>query len=124
MQKLKLANRSRRNRRFYDSLIRELYFLLEHGITELNRDLILPSYNGPHGVITDECIQNPEDAWDFDTPRTMMPETMLDAIDQMLRDAPSLLKGCGNRKIITDYLNSRTDFNSCHFTALNACTEL
>ena len=118
---IKLANRSRKNRMFFDNLILELAICLNVGDTTLNRDLMLPSYRGIQTRCNDkEAISlSKVAAVGFNTPRQMLPTPTLDAIDRALREAPPQLKGCGSIRLIKNYISAFTDLNDCHLTALN-----
>ena len=121
MSKIKLANRSSKNRMFYDNLIKEIAICLHCGDRILNRELQLPSYRGTNTRLKDkEAISlTKNEAMGFDTPRDMLPVATLDQIDRMLSEAPCRLMRCKSREPITEYIKQRTDLTDCHLTALN-----
>ena len=129
MHKLQLANRSRKNRIFYDFLILDLAINLNCGERQLNRDLLVPTYvNHAHAsdLRDDEnyiqlgrdngCLYHPY--------REILSRKMLDCLDAVLAEAPPELYHCGSRKMITDYLRQHTDLTDCHFVALNQATSI
>ena len=124
MQKLKLSARSRRNRMFFDNLIRELAICLNVGDTALNREELFPTYvnHAQAGeLVNDEYyIQINRDTGCLFRPLAeLLPNKTLDDLDALLAEAPPELKHCGSRRMITDYLSQRTDLADCHFSALN-----
>lgn len=123
MQILKLSNRSRKNRIFYDFLILDLAISLNGGEKQLNRALLAPTYvNHAHAAnLNDGCYcQVTRDSGCFYRPyHEILSKKMLDQLDVILADAPPELYRCGSRKMITDYLSLRTDLTDCHFVALN-----
>lgn len=129
MEKLKLANRSRKNRIFYDFLILYLAVELNLGTKAINRDELMPTYvSHAHAgdVRNDEyyvqitrnsgCIYRPC--------HEILSKKMLDQLDAILAEAPLELNHCGSRKMITDYLSLRTDLTDCHFVVLNQATSI
>ena len=118
---IKLSNRSRKNRMFFDNLVRELAICIKCGDLTLNRDIELPSYRGKQTRCRDPKAVSltKTEAVGFDTPRRMLPEATLDAIDLMLSDAPRHLRYYKSREDIADYIKQRTDLTDCHLTALN-----
>lgn len=124
MDKIKLANRSRKNRVLFDFLVLELVVEINLGTISLNRDLLIPTYvNHAHaGSLSeaDNYVQlNRDTGCQFVPQGEALPSNLLAALDKMLREAPAKLKGCRSRKMITDYLRQHTDLTDCHFTALN-----
>lgn len=123
-RKIKLANRSRSNRVFFDHLIRELAICLNVGDTTLNREELVPTYvNHAHAsnLVEDEnYIQLDRDTGCLFRPLAqILPRKLLDQIDEMLQQAPTSLKGSHSRKLITDYLSQCTDLTDCHYSAMN-----
>lgn len=128
MKKIALANRSRKNRVFYDFLIRDLVVNLNCGEKQLNRDLLVPSY-ASHAHAANLNAENyckvTRDTGCFYKPYTeILSKVILDQLDALLAEAPSELNHCGCRKMITDYLRQRTDLTDCHFSALNPMTSI
>lgn len=128
MQKLQLANRSRKNRIFYDFLILDLAVNLNLGEKQLNRDLLVPTYaNHAHAVnLNDEnyCQITRDSGCLYRPYREILSSKMLDQLDAILAEAPPELNRCGSRKMITDYLSFRTDLTDCHYAALNQATSI
>lgn len=123
-RKIKLANRSRTNRMFFDHLIRELAVCLNVGDTALNREQLVPTYVNhaqARELVEDEnYIQITRDTGCLYQPLAqILPCKLLDQIDEMLQQAPHNLKGSNSRKLITDYLSSCTDLTDCHYSAMN-----
>lgn len=124
---IRLANKSRKNRMFFDNFIKEIAICINVGTTSLNRDLELPSYRGIHrrkeeGVID---IGNNHQAIGFDTPAQIFSPTILSAIDRMLEQAKLHgLTGCNSRRLISDYIMRYTDLTECHLSALNEMMSL
>ena len=124
MKTIPLANRSRKNRIFFDHLIRELAICLNVGDTSLDREVLVPTYvNHLHAgmVAKDEYyIQPNRDTGCLFLPLgDVLPSSLLDRLDEMLANAPANLKRCGSRKLITDYLSQCTDLTQCHYSAMN-----
>lgn len=118
-KKIKLSNRSRKNREFYDALLRTLAVEINIGSTRLNRDLMLPSFRPIHDT-TAEHIGSHVEKRGWDTPADMLPASTLDAIDNMLADAASQnMKDCCDKIRISQYLINQTDLTTCHLCALN-----
>lgn len=128
MQKLKLANRSRKNRIFYDFLILNLAVELNLGSKALNRDLFAPTYvNHIHAAnpnADNYCRVTRDSGCLFLPYREILSKKMLDDLDVILAEAPPELYHCGSRKMITDYLSQRTDLTDCHFVALNQAVSI
>lgn len=121
---IKLANRSRKNRIFFDHLIRELAICLNEGDTSINRGQMAPTYvnHSMAGTVTDDenYIQlNRDTGCLFQQIEKILPVSILDALDDMLWQAPPELKGSCSRKLITKYLTQCTDLTDCHYSALN-----
>lgn len=121
---IKLANRSRKNRIFFDNLIRELAICLNTGDTSLNRELLSPTYvNHSHA----NAVDNKETYFRITRDSGMLmkplgdilPCKLLDQLDAMLASAPACLKRSNSRSLIGDYLIQSTDLNDCHLSALN-----
>lgn len=94
------------------------------GTKKLDRELLIPSYvNHMHAgnLGNDEyyCQLSRDTGCWFVPQGQALPKQLLDQLDDLLRQAPSELKGCCSRKIITDYIRHHTDLTDCHFTALN-----
>ena len=122
--KIKLANRSRTNRMFFDHLIRELAICINVGDMALNREQLVPTYvkhsQARELVENEYYIQITRDTGCLYQPLgQILPSKLLDQIDKMLQQAPHHLKGSHSRKLITDYLSSCTDLTDCHYSALN-----
>lgn len=116
---IKLANRSRKNRSFFDSLIRVLAVEINIGSDSLNRDLMLASYRPPQDMSA-ENIGSRVEKRGWDTPRDMLPKATLDAIDDMLAEARRQgLEGCCDKVRIAQFIIGHTDLTDCHTTALN-----
>jgi len=129
MKKIALADKSRKNRVFFDNLIREIVICLNCGDTVINRELELPVYACHKYARTangdDKYFQITRDSGMFFKPLgEVLSEKYLDSIDQMLREAPSELKLCGKRALITSYISEVTDLTDCHFSALNQMTSI
>lgn len=122
-KKIALANRSRKNRIFYDFLVRDIAINLNLGEKQLNRDLLAPVYaNHSHAANLNDVnyCQVTRDSGCFYLPyNKILSKEMLDQLDAILAEAPPELHHCGSNKMITDYLRQRTDLTDCHFTALN-----
>lgn len=124
MKKIHLANRSRKNRIFFDQLIRELVICLNTGDVSLNRNLLMPTYVNHKlaGKISEDSNYikvNYATGLLFCPLSDVLHYKILDALDKMLFEAPLNLKHCNSRHLITEYLASCTDFNDCNFSALN-----
>ena len=116
---IKLANRSRSNRNFYDSLIRVIAVEINIGSTSLNRDMELWSYRPVYDMTAEDFGSNVEKRG-WDTPRQMLPAKTLDAIDAMLVEAAQQgLEGCCDKPRIMAFIKEHTDLTDCHLTALN-----
>jgi len=124
---IRLANRSRCNRMFFDNLLKEIAICINTGAKGINHDIELPSYRGvsrrkEEGVID---MGNNHQAIGFDTPSQMLSRGTLRAVDAMVAEAASLgLAGCGGRQKISDYIKSKTDLTDCHLCALNEMMSL
>lgn len=121
---IRLANRSRKNRIFFDHLIRELAICLNLGDTSLNREELVPTYcnHSQAGKVAfdENYIQLNRDTGCLFLPLVnVLPGSVLDTLDEMLLQAPPELKGCRSRKLITEYLSQHTDLTDCHYSALN-----
>ena len=120
---IKLANRSRSNRMFYDNLIKEIAICINVGDTAINRELELPSYRPMQGKSKDDIIHNSKTSViGFDTPATMLPASVLDRIDGMLQEATRQnLTHYNSRRRISDIIKIHTDLTDCHkrFPALS-----
>ena len=121
---IKLANRSRKNRIFFDHLIRELAICLNVGDTSINRKQLAPSYvnHSLAGTVAEDenyFQLNRDTGCLFQPLENILPVAILDALDAMLQQAPPELKGSCSRKLITDYLTQCTDLTDCHYSALN-----
>ena len=96
---IRLANRSRRNRMFFDNLLKEIAICINTGAKAINHDIELPSYRGgsrrkEEGVID---MGDNHQAIGFDTPSQMLSRGTLRAVDAMVAEAASLgLAGCGS----------------------------
>lgn len=124
MKKIPLANRSRKNRIFFDHLVRELAISLNMGDDSLNRGQLVPTYVSHEyaGKASDKgnYVQlNSKSGCLYVPLGDVLPASLLNAIDNMLMQAPPELKGCGSRKQITDYLSQCTDLTDCHYSAMN-----
>lgn len=122
---IKLANRSRKNRIFFDHLIRELAISLNLGDDSLNRKQLVPTYvsheySGKDSDCGNYIQLNSKTGCLYVPLSDVLPASLLDSIDDMLRHAPLELKGSGSRKLITAYLSKCTDLNDCHYSALNS----
>ena len=126
---IKLANRSRKNRVFFDNLIRELAICLNTGDTYLNRELLSPVYvNHAHagakaGEETYSQV-NCSSGTMFKPLRDILPAKLLDDLDAMLANAPACLKQCDSRPPIGNYIKQCTDLTDCHLSALNEMQSL
>lgn len=121
-KKILLANKSRKNRMFFDNLIKEIAISVNTGDTMLNRDIELPSYRGRQRRKEEGVIDtgNNHQAIGFDTPGTMLPPATLKALDEMLAEARDKgLTGCNSRRVIADFILCRTDLTDCYLCALN-----
>ena len=119
MVKIKLANRSRHNRNFYDNLIRTIAVEINIGSPSLNRDVELWSYRSVHDMEAEDFGSHVEKRG-WDTPRKMLPEKTLDAIDAMLAVAVQQgFEGCCDKPRIMAFIKEYTDLTDCHLTALN-----
>ena len=124
---IRLANRSRCNRMFFDNLLKEIAICINTGAKGINHDIELPSYRGvsrrkEEGVID---MGDNHQAIGFDTPSQMLSRGTLRAVDAMVAEAASLgLAGCGSRQMISDYIESKTDLTDCHLCALNEMMSL
>lgn len=124
---IRLANRSRCNRMFFDNLLKEIAICINTGAKAINHDIELPSYRGmsrrkEEGVID---MGDNHQAIGFDTPSQMLSRGTLRAVDAMVAEAASLgLAGCGSRQKISDYIKSKTDLTDCHLCALNEMMSL
>ena len=121
---IRLANRSRKNRIFFDHLIRELAICLNVGDTSLDREVLVPTYvnHSMAGKVRNNeyyCQITRDDGILFLPLYDILPSDLLDRLDEMLANAPANLKRCGSRKLITDYLSQCTDLTQCHYSALN-----
>ena len=119
---IRLANRSRSNRMFYDNLVKEIAICINMGYPSINRELELPSYRGISSRKGEDVIDigNNHAAIGFDTPAGMLPPAVLRAIDGMMEEAKKEgLAGCGSRRTISDFIISHTDLTDCHLSALN-----
>lgn len=122
--KIKIANRSRKNRVFFDDFIREMVICLNVGEAALNREQLFPTYvnHAQAGKLVENeyYIQITRDTGCLYQPLgQILSSKLLDQIDEMLQKAPRNLKGSHSRKLITDYLSSCTDLTDCHYSALN-----
>lgn len=103
---------------FFDSLIRCLAVEINIGSTELNRDLELPSYRSVYSE--GESLGSHVEKRGWNTPREMLSSKILDAIDDMLKEARRQgLECCCDKIKISQFLWEHTDLNSCHTVALN-----
>lgn len=124
---IRLANRSRCNRMFFDNLLKEIAICINTGAKAINHDIELPSYRGmsrrkEEGVID---MGDNHQAIGFDTPSQMLSRGTLRAVDAMVAEAASLgLAGCGSLQKISDYIKSKTDLTDCHLCALNEMMSL
>lgn len=119
--KVRLQNTSRKNRMFFDSLIRELAICVYLGDTSLNRSLELPSYRGPHNFDAPGTVYigNNHAAVGFDTPGGLLSPRCLAGLDAMLAAAEAGgLKGCTEAECRA-FLLASTDLTDCHLSALN-----
>lgn len=120
---IKIANKCRSNRMFFDNLIKEIAICINVGDTEINRELELPSYRGIKGRSGDSlCFGSKVSAIGFDTPSDMLSGKCLDAIDRMLRDAKQ--KGINTKQQIAELIKEHTDLTDCHLCALNGMMSL
>lgn len=129
MKIIPLANQSRKNRVFFDNLVKELAICLNTGAESVNRDLQLPVYicHSHAGQLAngDEYFQITRDSgMTFKPIGEVLGKTTLDAIDHMLREAPPLIRHSNNRTLITNHLSAFTDLTDCHFTALNEMSSI
>lgn len=122
-----LAAKSRKNRMFFDNLIKEIAISINVGDVTLNQNLELPSYRGMQRRKEENVVHigSNHQAVGFDTPRSMLTHTTLCALDALLGEAKDKgLKGCGSRQRIADFIISQTDLTECHLTALNEMMSL
>lgn len=126
MKKIKLANKSRGNRMFFDNLVKEIAICINVGYAAINRDLELPSYRGIRRRGEEATSHGSKvSSIGFDTPVGMLSRKTLDAIDLMLQEAKSLrLEGCNSRRRISDFIIEHTDLTDCHLCALNEMMSL
>ena len=121
-KKISLANKSRKNRMFFDHFIKELAICINTGACRVNRDIELPSYRGIQARKLPGVIDygNNHAAVGFDTPGTMLNPKTLNALDNMLCAAKEVgLTHCNSRKRIQYFLLAHTDLTTCHLTAIN-----
>lgn len=121
---IKLANRSRRDRVFFDMLIRELAICLNTGDTSINRELLSPVYvNHAHaGAAADDETYfqiTRNSGIQFKPLCDILPDKLLGKLDHMLANAPACLKQSDSRQLIGDYIKQCTDLTDCHLSALN-----
>lgn len=118
---IRLANRSRSNRMFYDNLIKEIAICINVGDVKINRDIELFSYRGLQRRRREDAFGiSKTEAVGFDTPAGMLPVSVLDSIDLMLSSAKAAgLSHCNSRSVISNFIKMMTDLNDCHLCALN-----
>lgn len=109
---------------FFDHLIRELAICLNVGDTALNREELMPTYvnHARARELADDYnyIQITRDTGCLYLPLAqILPNKLLDQIDEMLRQAPCNLKRSHSRELITAYLSTCTDLTDCHYSAMN-----
>ena len=124
---IRLANRSRKNRMFFDNLIKEIAICINVGYTTVNRTVELPSYRGLQRRKDEDVIDigNNHQAIGFDTPEDMLSPSLLRSIDGMLAEAKAEgLSGCGSRLQISKFIQEHTDLTDCHLCALNEMMSL
>lgn len=117
---MKFQRKASDNRVFYDNLIRVLFVELNLGGTELNPDLILPTYHAMADPAVLRELGERQPHWC--TIAHIIGQRGIDFFDQLLRNAPADLKGCRDLTKIRGYLKSATDFTDCQLTAANALT--
>lgn len=124
---IRLANRSRCNRMFFDNLLKEIAICINTGAKGINHDIELPSYRGisrrkEEGVID---MGNNHQAIGFETPSKMLSLSTLNSIDYMLEEASSKgMAGCNSRRMISDFIIAHSDLTDCHLCALNEMMSL
>ena len=121
---IKLANRSRKNRVFFDQLIRMLAVELHLGSDELNRFHLMPVYvchsHARETAHSEHYIQLNRDSGCLYQPLCeVLPAALIDQLEALLTDAPANLKGSKSKTLIGDYLKQHTDLTDCHLSALN-----
>ena len=121
---IKLANRSRKDRIFFDQLIRMLAVELHLGSDELNRFHLMPVYvchsHARETAHSEHYTQlNRNSGCSYKPLCEVLPAALIDQLEALLADAPANLKGSNSRKLIADYLKQRTDLTDCHLSALN-----
>ena len=124
---IRLANKSRSNRMFFDNLIKEMAICINCGYTSINREIELPSYRGIHRRKEEGTIDtgNNHQAIGFDTPSKMLSLSTLNSIDYMLEEAKSKgMAGCNSRRMISAFIIAHTDLTDCHLCALNEMMSL
>ena len=110
---------------FFDQLIRELAICINTGEKSLNRELLMPMYknhsanvNAYHDNIHYEQVSR--DSGCLWTPlKECLSSKVLDALDNMLCNAPGDLMRCNSRSRIQKYMMEYTDLVDCHFDAMN-----
>lgn len=110
---------------FYDSLIKDIAICLNTGEKELNRFLLHPSYRSPLKNDRETLsFGNSHQQIGFDSAISMLPVKVLDAIDDMLADAPHDLCGSCSAIKIRDYIKACTDLTDCHCSTLNTMSSI
>ena len=121
-----IENATRKNRIFYDMLIRELIIDLAYGYKSISRDMLLPSY-----VNHKACVNHADDDNYFqlnrDTGCTFKPikdvvsKRNLDAIDEML--AAANIAPTKNLEVLKQYLKDHLQLSDSTLSAANGMFE-
>ena len=124
-----LAAKSRKNRMFFDNVIKDIAICINIGQESIDPDLDmgLPSYRGRNRRneegVTD--IGNNHQAVGFDTMRQMLSPATVRAINDMLSLAKAEgLANCCDRRKISDFIQTHTDLTDCHLCTLNEMASL
>lgn len=110
---------------FFDQLIKELAICLNTGEKSLNRLLFMPVYKN-HSANANVYQDNEyyqqvsRDSGCLWTPlKECLSSKVLNALDNMLGNAPDDLIRCNSRSKIQNYIMKYTDLVDCHFESMN-----
>lgn len=95
-----------------DSFIRYLVVEINLRSTNINEDILLPSYTAKYKA-EDGTLEN------FASPKQIFSRKVLKQIDDMLLIAKQNNIRSGGKNRIKDFLMANTDLNDCHMAALN-----